>query len=185
MYLGKCAFSQVHYSLITNQFSVLSQTRHHYEQMSLSTRFLVAILIVLLVSPAEAKTNLDSKNPDHFVCDTSADRSAAELALDRYHRLRRPAALSSTIDAATVDQGNIAVLQDDGTVITPPNRLDLANNTVTFTPAGDGSYSVVTQAVSFDNGAGGSTPVTLGDDDTSQSPAPATTLGLSPGVSQV
>ena len=140
--------------------------------MSLSTRFLVAILIVLLVSPAEAKTNLDSKNPDHFVCDTSADQSAAELALDRYHRLRRPAALSSTIDAATVDQGNIAVLQDDGTVITPPNRLDLANNTVTFTPAGDGSYSVVTQAVSFDNGAGGSTPVTLGDDDTSQMSLP-------------
>src|SRR5213594_1624095 len=100
--------------------------------MSFGTRITLTILLfLLLVPPAQAKTNLDSKNPDHFVCDTSPDRSTAELALDRYHRLRRPAALSSTIDAATVDQGNIAVLQDDGTVITQPNRLDLANNTIT------------------------------------------------------
>jgi len=136
--------------------------------LKICSRLKPAILLFLLLTcPAHAKSNLDSKHPDQFVCDTSLDRSVAELALDRYHRLRKPAALSSTVEAATVDQGSIAVLQDDGTVITQPNRLDVANITITFTPSGAGSYSVVTQAVTFDDGSGGSTPVALGDDDSS------------------
>src|SRR6266850_4255366 len=136
--------------------------------MSLGTRITVAILLFLLAPTAEAKTNSTAKNPDQFVCDTSLERTAAELALDRFNRLRRPAALTFGVEAATVDQGNISVLEDDGTVITQANRLDLTNTSITFTPVGAGSYSIVTQAGTFDVGSGGSTPIALGDDDTSQ-----------------
>jgi hypothetical protein len=136
--------------------------------MAFGTRITVAILLFLLAPTAEAKTNSPAKNPDQFVCDTSLERTAAELALDRFNRLRRPAALTFGGEAATVDQGNIAVLEDDGTVITQANRLDLTNTSITFTPAAAGSYSVVTQAGTFDDGSGSSTPIALGDDDTSQ-----------------
>jgi hypothetical protein len=137
--------------------------------MSFGNRITAALVLLLLLAPtAHTKTNLDPGNLDQFVCDTSPGRTAAELAEDRFNRLRRPAALSSTLEAVTVDRGSIAVLEDDGTVITQPNRLDLANSTITFTPAGPAAYSVVTQAGLFDAGSGTATPVTLGDDDTTQ-----------------
>ena len=131
------------------------------------TLFLV-LLVVLFVSAAHAETNPASKNPDQFICNTSLERTAVELALDQYHRQYRPRALGSTVEAVTSDRGNVAVLEDDGTVITRPNPLDLTNSSITFTPAGTDAYTVVTQPGTFDDGTGTATTMSLGDDDSAQ-----------------
>src|SRR5438093_8209526 len=135
----------------------------------------IAILLVfLLASPTQAEHNSASKNPDQFICNTSPARTAVERALYRYHRQRRALALSSEVGAVTSDRGNIAVLEDDGTVIVQPNQLDLTNSSITFTPGGGDLYTVAAQSGLFEDGSGSATVMSLGDDDSVQVPLPFT-----------
>src|SRR5258708_5316555 len=119
----------------------------------------VLLVLLLLVLPAQAKSSFDSSNPGQFVDGTSLGRAPEALAVARYNRQNRPAALSSAQAATTNDRGNIAVLEDDGTILSRINFLDLANRSITLSPAGADRYSVVSQAVVFDDGAGSETTV--------------------------
>jgi len=59
------------------------------------------------------------------------------------------------------DQGNVAVLQDDGTMIIPTNGFDLVNNSLVFTPQGSG-YTVQSVTPTFVNPGSGAQLVQLG-----------------------
>jgi hypothetical protein len=64
-----------------------------------------------------------------------------ELNLIRFNEGRSPHADLSTksLPAATVeDRNDIAVIQDNGGIVMPPNKFDLGNQSLLFTPEGDG-----------------------------------------------
>jgi hypothetical protein len=52
------------------------------------------------------------------------------------------------------DVGDIAVIEDDGTVIYSPNRFNLKNSSILFTPGGDG-YRISTADIGFTKDVGG------------------------------
>jgi hypothetical protein len=131
---------------------------------------MIAVLLVLLfiVVPARAESAFQFKNSDEFNCGTSPVRTDQTLALTRSIRQRSARLLSTTAEALTVDRGNLAVLEDDGTVITQPNPLDLTNWAITFTPSGSDRYSVISLAASVDRRSDAATTLTLADDDSAQ-----------------
>jgi len=61
-----------------------------------------------------------------------------------------------TLTAETLNQniGNIAVVEDDGTIVIPPNSFDLNGKTVQLTPNDNNSYRVQAIAFAFDSDAG-------------------------------
>ena len=76
--------------------------------------------------------------------------------------------------ALNTDQGNIAVIEDDGTIVLQPNVFDLDNSNIRFSPNGS-SYLVSKIGKNFDPATGsvpvpGTTPPgpALGDDDATQ-----------------
>lgn len=72
--------------------------------------------------------------------------------------------------AATEDVGEIAVIEDDGTIFLPANAFDLANTGLRFRPSG-GGYEVSRVDAAFRTALG--TRLTLGDDDTARVPLPS------------
>lgn len=91
-------------------------------------------------------------------------------AKGRYNADRTRFAVSNRVQV-TNDQGNVAVLQDDGSVITQPNRFDLAGRSLAFTVAGN-RYAVTSATGAFDTGSGSTTTLPLTDDSTAQVPLP-------------
>ncbi|RMG49204.1 MAG: hypothetical protein D6723_14170 [Acidobacteria bacterium] len=80
----------------------------------------------------------------------------AALPWSRFHQSR-------LVQPPDVDQGNIAVLHDDGTFL---ELFDLANRTIEFRPNGAGGYDVSFIGFSMESNLG--TRLTLGDDETAQ-----------------
>jgi len=64
------------------------------------------------------------------------------------------------------DFGDIAVMEDDGSVITDINLFDLAGKAIRFEPTGAGAYRVVSSSSAYDPTAGA--VFALKDDDTAQ-----------------
>ena len=64
------------------------------------------------------------------------------MALDQYQLRKFGYPLSTDHLGVSNDQGNISVIEDDGTLITKANRFDLSNLSLTFTPAA-GAYAVI------------------------------------------
>jgi hypothetical protein len=63
---------------------------------------------------------------------------------------------------ATRDVGQIAVIEDDGTIILPNNPFDLTNTVLHVTPAGLGSYTLTRQSGALNTNLG--TSLSLTDD---------------------
>jgi hypothetical protein len=78
------------------------------------------------------------------------------------HGVGRRTAATPPIDL--VDVGAIAVLQDEGDLLVPPNPLDLRNTGIRFTPNGSGGYDFRQIDGAFRTNLG--TRLTLADDDT-------------------
>jgi hypothetical protein len=74
----------------------------------------------------------------------------------------RPAPLADAVPRAAADVGEIAVIQDDGTLVAPPNAFDLQGTGLRFAPRA-GGYDVSRIDASFQAAIGD--PVTLQDDD--------------------
>ena len=139
------------------------------------TRLVFALSIVVL-APGIAVPREDGpqKNENTFICGTSAERTRDALARGRYRESR----ISSTrIGAKTRvrfapeplalqrDVGDVAVIDDDGTLITEPNQIDLRQRAFRFEPAGSSTYMVVSSSTIFDPTGGAR--ITLDDDDSS------------------
>lgn len=86
--------------------------------------------------------------------------------------LRKSPKISLKRDAYNADQGNISVIQDDGTIVFNPNPFDLDNSNIHFTPNPSGvSYQVSKVPKNFDPATGAIQVTdpgqnTLGDDST-------------------
>ncbi len=71
---------------------------------------------------------------------------------------------------ASADVGDIAVLDDDGTLLVQANSFDLANRSMRFTPAGAGFLVAAGDAALDTAAAAAGTVLTLADDDTREIP---------------
>jgi hypothetical protein len=74
---------------------------------------------------------------------------------------KRTLSLASTVGASR-DAGQIAVIEDDGSIILTSNPFDLANTVLRLTPAGSGAYTIGRQSGSLNTNFG--TRITLADD---------------------
>jgi hypothetical protein len=82
-------------------------------------------------------------------------------------RARRvQAALAETSHPLAQDIGNVAVIEDDGTIVALANPFDLANLGLKMGSNGSGSYTITRQASSINQNFG--TRLSLGDDDFGQ-----------------
>src|SRR5262245_54034631 len=116
--------------------------------MKLHRLFFILLIIASRLSPADAKPNHSAGSHG------GPDRTQAALTMHALNLQRQSARLMSLRPRALKDQGNVSVLQDDGTLIIPQNRFDLGGRSVTFTPQGSG-YQVQITTTTFDAGQGG------------------------------
>ena len=135
-------------------------------------RWVLAFFACLVVSsPAVSKNNHPKKSTDTFICGTSGERERNAVVTGRYHEdalrrqlLRGRQPLAAERASAVFDSGDVAVIEDDGTIITQPNPFDLALRSFRFVPVTDSSYRVVATATPFN--ATGEVSLVLSDDDT-------------------
>ena len=130
------------------------------------------VLILLLACfPAEGLSRSTSPRPsrlsNHPFCGAYPGRIFDELrkakAVRQLVELRRsPLALRAN-SVATGDVGNIAVIEDDGTIVSQANPFDLAGTNLRMTPNGPGAYALSTQPGSINQTLG--TKLALTDDD--------------------
>src|SRR5215471_4370828 len=110
---------------------------------------LAAFIIVLVVGLPYVSAAPESSTSR----DSGLDRTLSAIARHQFNLQRLGNALTGLQPRALKDQGNVSVMQDDGSLIIPLNRFDLTNRSVTFSPRVDG-YQVVTGAVAYDTAAG-------------------------------
>jgi hypothetical protein len=132
--------------------------------------FLILCLLSLNSSSHFSRSNLDKVSPksSHPFCGTRPDRLQRELQRSRDLRAVRQfraqrQALSATA-GATQDVGQIAVIEDDGTIVTAQNPFDLPSLTLRLGPVGPGGSYLLSQRQETIGSSFG-TRVTLTDDD--------------------
>ena len=138
-------------------------------------RLALALSIVALVpGTAMPREDRPQRSDSVFICGTSPERTRDAVARGRYRESRlqssRIAAetrvrLAAEPIALQRDIGDVAVIDDDGTLVTAANPLDLGQKSFRFEPAGNSTYTVVTSARVFDP-TGGTQVFNLYDDDT-------------------
>lgn len=116
--------------------------------------------------PCGTATSMDGSGPQHLAESHSVKSTTASdphyldaLWLHRAH-LPRIAPMRS-LPSPTQDAGDIAIVRDAGDVLVLPNRFDLGNVGLRFTPNANGGYDVTRTGFAFR--ALGS-PLSLGDD---------------------
>lgn len=132
-----------------------------------------ALLLTLLAAAPPAFARLDGDN-EHGWCGTTRGTLAVALGVHDEHErreLRERGPVEHGVDdkafagaAATEQVGDIAVLSDDGSLLTRPNPVDVAGGGIRFTAAGKKGYTIASV------GAGVASPppgnkLSLGDDD--------------------
>ncbi len=80
-------------------------------------------------------------------------------------------------EATVTDTNDIAVVEDDGTVIIPASPFDLSTKSILFTPSANG-YSITSSTGSFDSNLGTKLDLTQAP---AMNPKLATTPGIDPG----
>ena len=144
-------------------------------------RFFQTFSLLFALSICLVPDGTAASGSGNLVCGTYPGRVLTELALHSQYsnqRARRgfqPQAFSPTGPAAAVDEGDIAVLPDDGTLVIQANRFDLDQQSLTFVPGTEGfTVSVGPGAFDPDAALNGSllnpppagNPANIGDDGT-------------------
>ena len=94
-------------------------------------------------------------------------RRPAQEALWRHQAaIKRGVQRSAVAETASQDIGEVAVIQDEGDIITSAHPLDLKGVGLTFRPASAGGYDIVAGPTAFQTGLG--SRLTLSDDDSRQ-----------------
>jgi len=120
----------------------------------------------------QRKKTLKQTNKSHpydkFICGTRSDH-LLHIKADKLHALQKSRLNKIRFVAkitADRDDGDVAIIEDDGSLILPPsaegNPFDLDGLTLLFTPNGSGGYNVTTKTFVFDIKFGDS--VNAGDD---------------------
>ena len=129
---------------------------------------LFCLLWPIIDSPLQAHPPQPSQQKGHSFCGTYPDRLEHDLRKYRELRLLR-ASRSKRMALASVggsmeDIDNIAVIEDDGTIVTPFNYFDLKGKAVRWTPlAAAGSHRVSIRQADLNSDFGGKQ--SLNDDD--------------------
>ncbi|MBZ5498295.1 MAG: hypothetical protein LAP85_17985 [Acidobacteriia bacterium] len=143
--------------------------------MRQTSKAVVAFLFLTLAVHPEAgaaKTNTAPRPNNLFICGTSVQRQRDVLVRSRYrdsllrrHPERGRLLLQAQSPTLQPDSGNVALIEDDGTLTTQINFFDLAGKSILFVPvaASPSSYQVSVQSKAFAPGTG--TQIILGDDD--------------------
>ena len=105
------------------------------------------LLWAVIDSPLEARPPQSSQQKGHSFCGTYPDRLEHDLRKYRDLRLLRAAQSKrkalATVGGSMEDIDNIAVIEDDGTIVTPFNYFDFKGKAVKWTPlAAAGSHRV-------------------------------------------
>jgi hypothetical protein len=110
---------------------------------------------------------ISQSSADGLRCGFDASGAEEALTVHREHRLRS----KGNLDAITVQglpsvqtAGDIALIQDDGSIVMQPNGFDLKNNSILFTPDGNG-YRTSIGAIGFNGELGARLNDYLGNDD--------------------
>lgn len=100
---------------------------------------------------------------EKLVCGTTVDGSVEnrvleeklrhERNLQRLTQMPQPA-MQAQGTPLRADIGDIAVIEDDGSLVVPADPFDLTGLTVQFTPAVAGGYEISSTSLTFDNDAG-------------------------------
>ena len=110
---------------------------------------------------------LSNRDAKHSFCGTYPGRIREELRhfqeLREVMQARKSQMALSAVSGATQDTNNIAVIEDDGNIVTDANPLDLAGKDLKLTPAGIGKYTLTRQAGTLNQDFG--TQLSLTDDD--------------------
>ncbi len=128
---------------------------------------LVKVVGVFLCLLATASPLLAELHSSHGPGEVRA-RILAEKSMLRLQGLRpRPESTAPVRPAVTADMGNIAVMEDDGTLFFQANAFDLDTKSLLFTRSSDGAYQVSAGSTPFDNdSAQAGQALQLKDDDT-------------------
>ncbi len=133
--------------------------------------FLAVFLLLVVTDNHFPRSNFERRFQNQGFCGTYPGRVLREQARSR--DLRRVAASRADQQSirlaanATQDIGQIAVIEDDGTIVSPQNGFDLPAATLRLSPVGPGGSYMFTQrpeTIGSDFG----TQITLTDDDTRQ-----------------
>ncbi|MBI2816926.1 MAG: hypothetical protein HYX72_08295 [Acidobacteria bacterium] len=132
--------------------------------------FLRVLIIVLLLTTTPTGFAASDQN---LMCGTYPGRVITELALHRKYANQRvqsgylPQAEPSD---PTVDDGNIAVIPDDGTMVLPINTFDLDQRSLTLAPS-QGGYTVTADAANMTSAGDDAVLINdIGDDGTREVP---------------
>lgn len=76
---------------------------------------------------------------------------------------RVPATASQRVKTQDTDEGDVAVIEDDGTIIVSPSKFDLKKRSLVFTPEGEG-YRITDADIEFNDNLGSKIDSFLGID---------------------
>ena len=126
---------------------------------------ILALVVLAFASSLHAESRITATTAvSPFVCGTTPYTTAEALALNVYQLRKFGLPATTGVLPVSNDQGSISVIEDDGTLITRPNRFDLAGTSLMFSPSGNG-YTVTPVLSTFDDSTPAAVPMTLGDDD--------------------
>lgn len=126
----------------------------------------IAALAQAETSDTTRATNPQATKDDGYGADT---RDVRDLLLQSSLASTARPLSAQTRQAASQDINDIAVIEDDGTLIVRPNAFDLRGVGLRFEPNGAG-YDVAAAGPEFRTALG--SPLALGDDDTTSQPIP-------------
>ena len=133
--------------------------------------YVSVLILALAFFPVEGLSRTTSPRPsqlsNHSFCGAYPGRIFDELrkakVVHQLVELRRSQLALRTNRVATGDVGNIAVIEDDGTIVSQANPFDLTGTNLRMTPNGTGAYALSTQPGSINQDLG--TKLSLTDDD--------------------
>ena len=134
-------------------------------------RFVLILCLVCLNPTSQFSRSIfdrTSLKSPHSFCGTRPDRLQHELQRSRdlraVRQFRAQRQALGAVSGTTQDVGQIAVIEDDGTVVATQNPFDLPSLAVRLSPIGPGGSYLLSQRAETMGSSFGTT-VTLGDDD--------------------
>ncbi len=115
-------------------------------------------------SNGERQTIFSARDDGRFDCGYDPRGAEDETYNHRLNALRlSTAAASQRVKLQAQDEGDIAVIEDDGTMVVSPSKFDLKNRSLVFTPDGEG-YLITSTDIEFNDDRGSKLDSFLGID---------------------
>ena len=114
-------------------------------------------------SNGERRTTFSARDDGRFDCGYDPRGAENETYNHRLNTLRLSNYTSQRVKPQAQDEGDIAVIEDDGTIIVSPSKFDLKKRSLVFTPDGEG-YRITRTDIEFNDDLGSKLDSFLGID---------------------